>query len=77
MSDREATMEIPDKAFARPASCAAAPVGVLAFWGGMLMAAQRYPFKVMDNASRWPLVAGDWGPGPPAVFSLSMKDPYV
>jgi hypothetical protein len=35
--------EIPDKSFLRQVSCAAAPLGVLAFWGGMLMAARRYP----------------------------------
>ncbi len=35
--------EIPGKSFVRRASCAAAPLGVFAFWGGMLMAARRYP----------------------------------
>ena len=35
--------EIPDKSFLRRASCATAPLGVLAFWGGMLTAARRYP----------------------------------
>jgi len=34
---------IPDKSFLRRVSCAMAPFGVLAFWGGMLMAARRYP----------------------------------
>lgn len=32
-----------DKSFLRRAFCATAPLGVLAFWGGMLMAARRYP----------------------------------
>ena len=35
--------EISVKLFLRWASCAAAPFGVLAFWGGLLMAARRYP----------------------------------
>ena len=35
--------EGPDKSFFRRASCALAPLGVLAFWGGILMAARRYP----------------------------------
>jgi len=35
--------EILDKPFVRWASCATAPLGVIAFWGGMLMAARRYP----------------------------------
>ncbi len=39
----EAKNENLDKSFLRRASCATAPLGVLAFWGGMLMAAQRYP----------------------------------
>jgi hypothetical protein len=39
----EVKKEIPDKSFLRWASCATAPLGVLAFWGGMLMAARRYP----------------------------------
>jgi hypothetical protein len=43
MSDREATKEIPAKAFLRLAAGVAAPLGVLAFWGGMIMAARHYP----------------------------------
>jgi hypothetical protein len=39
----EVKKEIPDKPFLRQASCATATLGVLAFWGGMLMAARRYP----------------------------------
>jgi len=39
----EVKKEIPDKSFLPQASCATAPLGVLAFWGGMLMAARRYP----------------------------------
>ncbi len=39
----EVKKEIPDKSLLRWASCAMAPLGVLAFWGGMLMAARRYP----------------------------------
>jgi hypothetical protein len=35
--------ENPDKSFLRRASWATAPLGVLVFWGGMLMAARRYP----------------------------------
>jgi hypothetical protein len=35
--------DIPDKPFLRRASWATAPLGVLAFWSGMLMAALRYP----------------------------------
>jgi hypothetical protein len=35
--------DIPDKSFLRRAAGGAAILGVLAFWGGMLMAAQRYP----------------------------------
>jgi hypothetical protein len=31
------------RAFARQALCATAPLGVLAFWGGMLMAGRSYP----------------------------------
>jgi hypothetical protein len=31
------------QAFSRQALCAAAPIGVLAFWGGMWMAGRRYP----------------------------------
>jgi hypothetical protein len=42
-ADFEVKKEIPGKAFVRRASCATAPLGVLAFWGGMLMAARRYP----------------------------------
>jgi hypothetical protein len=34
---------ISDKSFLRRVSCAMAILGVLAFWGGMLMAARRYP----------------------------------
>jgi len=39
----EVKKEILDKSFLRWASCAAAPLGVIAFWGGILMAARRYP----------------------------------
>jgi hypothetical protein len=39
----EVKKEIPDKPFLRRASCATAPLGVLAFWVGMLMAARLYP----------------------------------
>jgi hypothetical protein len=39
----EVKKEIPDKPFSRWASCATAPLGVLAFWGGILMAARQYP----------------------------------
>jgi len=39
----EVKKEILDKSFFRGASCATAPFGVLAFWGGMLMAARGYP----------------------------------
>jgi hypothetical protein len=39
----EVKKDIPDKSFLRRASCATAPLGVLAFWGGMLMAARQYP----------------------------------
>ncbi len=39
----EAKKEIPDKPFLRLASCATTILGVLAFWGGMLVAARRYP----------------------------------
>lgn len=35
--------KISDKPFLRRASCVTAPLGVLAFWCGMLMAARRYP----------------------------------
>ncbi len=35
--------EVPSKSFLRWASRVMAPIGVLAFWGGMLMAARRYP----------------------------------
>jgi hypothetical protein len=35
--------ELPDTSFFRRLSCATALLGVLAFWGGMLMAARRYP----------------------------------
>jgi hypothetical protein len=31
------------KSFLRRASCAIAPLGIVAFWGGMLMASRRYP----------------------------------
>ena len=41
--DFEVNKDIPDKSFSRWASCAAAFLGVLAFWGGVLMAARRYP----------------------------------
>ena len=39
----EVRKEIPDKSFLRWASGAAAPLGVLAFWCGLSMAARRYP----------------------------------
>ena len=39
----EVKKEITDKSFFRRVSCATAPLGVLAFWSGMLMAARRYP----------------------------------
>jgi hypothetical protein len=39
----EVKKEIPDNSLSRWASCATAPLGVLAFWGGMLMAAGQYP----------------------------------
>ncbi len=39
----EVKKEIPDKSFLRRASRATALLGVLAFWGGMLMAARRCP----------------------------------
>jgi len=39
----EVKRKIPDKPFLRWASCVTAPLGVLAFWGGMLIAARRYP----------------------------------
>ncbi len=35
--------EVPDKSFFRRASCATLIIGLLAFWGGMLMAARMYP----------------------------------
>jgi hypothetical protein len=41
--DFEFKKEIPDKSFLRRISCATASLGVLAFWGGMLMAARKYP----------------------------------
>jgi len=39
----EVKKEIPDKSFLQRASYAMAPLGVLAFWVGMLMGARRYP----------------------------------
>jgi len=39
----EVNKEIPDKSFLRRASWVTAVLGMLAFWGGMLMAARRYP----------------------------------
>jgi len=41
--DLEIEKEIPGKSFLHRISCAVAPLGVLAFWVGMLMAARRYP----------------------------------
>ena len=41
--DFEVNKDISDKSFLRRASCATASLGVLAFWGGMLMAVRRYP----------------------------------
>jgi hypothetical protein len=38
-----AKKDIPDKSFLRWLPCVKAPLGVLAFWGGILMAAKRYP----------------------------------
>jgi len=39
----EVKKEIPDTSFLQRASCAPAFLGVLAFWGGMVMAARHYP----------------------------------
>ena len=39
----EVKKKISNKSFLRRVSCVVAPLGVLAFWGGMLMAARRYP----------------------------------
>jgi hypothetical protein len=41
----EVKKKIPNKSFLRRVSCVVAPLGVLAFWGGMLMAARRYPLE--------------------------------
>ena len=39
----EIKKEVSDKSFFRKASYATLIIGMLAFWGGMLMAARRYP----------------------------------
>ncbi len=39
----EVKIGTPDRSFLQRASWAIAPLGVLAFWGGMVMAARRYP----------------------------------
>ncbi len=60
----EVKNEIPDGSFLRRASPAAALLGVLAFWGGMLMAAGRYPseydWRYMPVSN---LVSPDHNPG--------------
>ncbi len=55
--------DIPDEPFLQRASRVAAPVGVLAFWSGMLMAAGRYPSEY------------DWRYMPVSNLISSSRDP--